>query len=189
MLTLEKHHRRRDEATRCAGVSYLVSGGFVRGHVTLQLRAVAEGVGAQRAGEALLVLLVPIFDVFLQRRQALVAAVAVWTGEQLGEVVRCAGQQVCSQRSKVRPWRLMGNLFVICRFGFWTPRLTVLALVLSDGLGRAQSRHLLRGFWVNDGGVAALQVLGDGCWVTVALLQFTFQEVLVQLGDAFQTLH
>lgn len=68
-------------------------------------------------------------------------------------------------------------------------RLTVLALVLSDGLRRSQSCHLLWGFWVNDGGVAALQVLGDGCWVTVALLQFTFQEVLVQLGDAVQSLH
>ena len=79
---------------------YLVSCGFVRGHVTLQLRAVAEGVGAQRAGEALLVLLVTIFDVFLQRRQAFVAAVAVRTGEQLGKVVRCTGRQVCrGQRS------------------------------------------------------------------------------------------
>lgn len=62
---------------------------------------------------------------------------------------------------------------------------TMLALILSDGLGRAQSCHLLWGFWVNYGSVAALQVLGDGCRVTVALLQFTFQEILVQLGDAF----
>lgn len=84
------------------GVSHLVSGGLVRGHVTLQLRAVAEGVGTQRAAEDLLVLLVAIFDVFLQRRQALVAAVAVWTGEQLGEVVRCAGQQVCRERGGVK---------------------------------------------------------------------------------------
>lgn len=58
----------------------------------------AEGVGTQLAGEALLVVLVAIFDVFLQRCQAFVAAVAVRTGEQLGEVVRCARQQVCSQR-------------------------------------------------------------------------------------------
>lgn len=68
-------------------------------------------------------------------------------------------------------------------------RLTVLALILPDGLGRAQSGHLFRGFWVNYGGVAALQVLGDGCRVTIALLQFTFQEVFVELGDAFQSLH
>ena len=87
------------------GVSHLVSGGLVRGHVTLQLRAVAEGVGTQRAAEALLVLLVAIFDVFLQRRQALVAAVAVRTGEQLGEVVRCAGQQVCRERRRRRGQR------------------------------------------------------------------------------------
>ena len=68
-------------------------------------------------------------------------------------------------------------------------RLTVLALVLPDGLGRAQSRHLLWGFWVNYGSVAALQVLGNGRRVTVAFLQFTFQEVFVELGDAFQSLH
>lgn len=85
------------------GVFYLLSAGFVRGHVTLQLRAVAEGVGAHRAGEALLVLLMAILDVFLQRRKPLVATVAVRAGEQLGEVVRCAGQQVCSRDgSRVR---------------------------------------------------------------------------------------
>lgn len=68
----------------------------MRGHVTLQLRAVAEGVAAQRAGEALLVPLVPILDVLLQRRQPLVAAVAVRTGEQLGKVIcaATAGHQV-----------------------------------------------------------------------------------------------
>lgn len=78
---------------------YLVSGRLVCGHVTIQLSAVAEGFGAQRAGEALLVPLVAILDVFLQRRQALVAAVAVRTREQLGEVVRRARRQVC--RSEV----------------------------------------------------------------------------------------
>lgn len=69
------------------------------------------------------------------------------------------------------------------------PPRTLLALLLSDGLGRAQSCLLLWGFWVNDGGIAALQVLSDGCRVTVGLLQFTLQEVVVQLGDAFQSLH
>lgn len=83
-------------------MSYLVSGGFVRGHVTLQLCAVAEGVGTQRTGEALLVLLVPIFDVFLQRCQTFVAAVAVRTREQLGEVVRSARKQICSRGKGVR---------------------------------------------------------------------------------------
>lgn len=74
---------------------YLVSGGFVSGHVTLQLHAMAEGISTQWTAEALLVLLVPVFDVFLQRRQTFVAAVAVRTREQLGEVVRSTGQQVC----------------------------------------------------------------------------------------------
>lgn len=76
------------------GVRYLVSGRLVRGHVTVQLSTVAEILGAQRAGVALLVLLVTVLDVFLQRRQALVAAVAVRTREQLGEVVLRVGCQV-----------------------------------------------------------------------------------------------
>lgn len=72
--------------------------------MTLQLSAVAEGVGAERTGDALLVLLVSVLDVLLQGRQPLVAAVAVRTGEELGEVVRCAGCQVCSHihRSEVK---------------------------------------------------------------------------------------
>lgn len=62
--------------------------------------------------------------------------------------------------------------------------LTVLALILPRGLRRAQARHLVWGFWINDGSVAALQVLSDARRVTVAVLQFTLQEVLVQLRDA-----
>lgn len=80
-----------------AQVCYLLFAGLVYGHVTLQLRAAAEGLAAERAADALLVLLVPILDVFLQRRQAFVAAVAVRTGEQLGEVVRCVTLQLCTQ--------------------------------------------------------------------------------------------
>ncbi|TNN28180.1 hypothetical protein EYF80_061674 [Liparis tanakae] len=77
------------------GVSYLVSGRSVRGHVTLQLGVVAEAVAAQRAADALLVPLVPVLDVLLQGRQALVAALAVRTREHLGEGVGGAGRQVC----------------------------------------------------------------------------------------------
>lgn len=78
-------------------VCYLLFAGFVCGHVTLQLRAAAQGLTAERAGQALLVLLVPILDVFLQRRQALVAALTVRTGEQLGKVVRRVTLQLCTQ--------------------------------------------------------------------------------------------
>lgn len=94
-------------------VRYLVSAGFVRGHVTLQLCAVAEGVGTQWTAEALLVLLVSVFDVFLQRRQTLVAAVAVRTREQLGEVVWSTGQQVCGrgQRSNDQGWRIDRSMY------------------------------------------------------------------------------
>lgn len=60
----------------------------MRGHVTLQLRAEAKGVGAQQAGEALLAPLMPVLDVFLQGGEPLVAAFTVRTGEQLGKVVR-----------------------------------------------------------------------------------------------------
>lgn len=66
----------------------------MHGHVTLQLCAAAKGIGAQRAGEALLILLVAILDVFFQRRQPLVAALAVRAGEQLGKVVRRGVQRV-----------------------------------------------------------------------------------------------
>lgn len=66
---------------------------------------------------------------------------------------------------------------------------TVLTVLLSHCLGRAQSRLLLRGFWVNDGGVAALQVLSDGGWVTFTLLQSPPQEVLVQVRHALQPLY
>lgn len=65
----------------------------------------------------------------------------------------------------------------------------MLAVLLSHCLRRVQSRLLLRGFWVNDGGVAALQVLSDGNWVTFSLLQSPPQEVLVQLGHALQLLY
>lgn len=63
---------------------YLLFAGFVCvcGHVTLL---------------ALLALLVPIPDVFPQGGQALVAALTVGTGEQLGEGVRCGTLQLCTQ--------------------------------------------------------------------------------------------
>lgn len=167
---------------------YLFSGWLVRGHVTLQLRAVAEGVGAQWAGEALLVLLVAILDVFFQRCQTLVAALAVRTGEHLGKGVRCAGQQVWTRQEVMSQTVQRSGSHITYRSLSPAP-LTVLALVLSDGLRCAQSRHLLRGFWVNDGGVTALQVFCDGCRVTVAIFQLTFQEVLIELGDAAGTFH
>ena len=67
--------------------------------------------------------------------------------------------------------------------------LTMLTLILTHGLRCAQPCYFLWGFWVNDGGVAALQVLSDGWRVTVAIFQFPFQEVLIQLREAFQSLH
>lgn len=81
---------------------YLLFAGFVCGQVTLQLRAAAQGVAAERAAEALLVLLVPIPDVFLQRRQAFVAALTERTGEQLGEVVRCVTLQLWTIKDRRR---------------------------------------------------------------------------------------
>jgi anti-sigma-K factor RskA len=66
----------------------------VRGHVSLQLRAVGEGVAAVGAAEVVLALLVAVLDVLLQGRQPLVAPVAVRAGQELGEVVRRAAGQV-----------------------------------------------------------------------------------------------
>ena len=54
----------------------------------LQLRTVSEAVAALGAVEALLCLLVSVFDVLLQGAVTLVAASAVRAGEQLGEGVR-----------------------------------------------------------------------------------------------------
>lgn len=68
------------------------------GHVTLQLGPLGEGFGTQQTGEGLLCVLMSILDVLLQRSQSLVPALAVRTGEQLGEVVCGAGRQVCEER-------------------------------------------------------------------------------------------
>lgn len=90
------------DRTLTVGGAYLLSRGFVHGHVALQLRAAAKGIGAQRAGKALLILLVAILDVFLQRRQPLVATLAVRAGEQLGKVVRRGVQRVWRHRGGQR---------------------------------------------------------------------------------------
>ena len=59
----------------------------MRGCVAVELRAVGEGIAAEGAAEAVLTLLVAVFDVLLQGGVALVAARAVRAGEQLGEGV------------------------------------------------------------------------------------------------------
>lgn len=91
------------------GRAYLLSRGFVHGHVTLQLRAAAKGIAAQQAAEALLILLMAILDVFFQRRQPLVTALAVRAGEQLGEVVRCGVQRVWRHRGSQRWVKTSGS--------------------------------------------------------------------------------
>lgn len=68
----------------------------MRGHVALQLGAVGEGVVAERAGEVLLILLMAVLDVLLERRQPLVAPVAIGAGQQLGEGIWRSRWQVWS---------------------------------------------------------------------------------------------
>lgn len=80
-----------------AAGAHLLCGGLVRGHVTFQLSSLGEGVGAERAGKALLHLLVAISDVLFQRRQTLVPTFTVGTREQLSKVVCGAERQVCSR--------------------------------------------------------------------------------------------
>lgn len=78
------------------GGANLIPGGLVCGHVALQLGAVGEGVVAERAGEVLLILLMAVLDVLLERRQPLVAPVAVGAGQQLGEGIWRSRWQVWS---------------------------------------------------------------------------------------------
>ena len=65
---------------------------------------------------------------------------------------------------------------------------TIFVFILTDSLRRSQPGHFLRGFWVDDGGVAALQVLCDASWVFIAVLHFALQEVVIELGDTFKSL-
>lgn len=60
----------------------------------LELGAVGKRVATKRAGKVLFILLVAVLDVLLQRRQALVAAVAVGAGQQLGKSIWSSRWQV-----------------------------------------------------------------------------------------------
>lgn len=83
----------------------------MRGHVALQLGAVGEGVVAERAGEVLLILLMAVLDVLLERRQPLVASVAVGAGQQLGEGIWRSRWQVWSGQAgrRERGWFRKGD--------------------------------------------------------------------------------
>lgn len=63
--------------------------------MAIQLCTVGESVAAELAGEALLVLLMPILDVLLEGGQPLVAAVAVGASQQLGKVIWRPECQIC----------------------------------------------------------------------------------------------
>lgn len=92
-----RRRRRKRENDHLLSVcqSYLISPWLVRGHMPLQLCAVGEGLTAQGAGHALLVLLMAVLDVLLERCQPLVAPVAVRAGQQLGECIWSPRWQVC----------------------------------------------------------------------------------------------
>lgn len=68
--------------------------------MSLQLSAVSKGVVAKRAGEVLFVLLVPVLDVLLQGSQALITAVAVGAGQQLGKSIWSSRWQVCGEEKE-----------------------------------------------------------------------------------------
>lgn len=65
----------------------------------LELGAVGKRVVAERAREVFLVLLVAILDVLLQGGQALVAPVAVGTGQQLGKSIWSSRWQIFNQET------------------------------------------------------------------------------------------
>lgn len=77
--------------------THLVPRRPVGGHMAIQLRAVGESVAAELAGEALLVLLMPVLDVLLEGSQPLVATVAVRAGQELGKVIWCPECQICTK--------------------------------------------------------------------------------------------
>lgn len=49
------------------------------------------------------------------------------------------------------------------------------------GLRCSQAGQLLRGFWVNDGSVSALQVFGDANHVTIAVIQLPLGKEVLKL--------
>lgn len=62
--TLDIELERGRERER-GSAAHLISSWLVCGHMSLQLSAVTKRVATQRAGEVLLVFLVPVLDVFL----------------------------------------------------------------------------------------------------------------------------
>lgn len=117
----------RRAGSRCA---YLLSAGLVGARVPLQLCAAGEDLAAERAAEALLVLLMTILDVFFQRRHTFVAAVAVRTGEQLGEVIRCVVLQFFMQQSEQRTSFCLQRK--LSHFQRWMGRISVVPCSLSS---------------------------------------------------------
>lgn len=50
-----------------------------------------------------------------------------------------------------------------------------------DGLRCTQTRQLLWGLWVDNGGVSPLEVLGDALYMTVSLVQLPLGEEVLKL--------
>ena len=59
--------------------------------------------------------------------------------------------------------------------------LTIFIFVMPIGLWGAYTGDLLRGFWVNDGRVTALQVLCDAGRVALIVLQLSLGKEAIQL--------
>lgn len=98
IVSLRGYYRRKSLRTN----PHLICPRLVRHHMPLELGAVGERVATKRAGKVLLILLVAVLDVFLQRRQALVATVAVGAGQQLGKSIWSSRWQVCSREARGR---------------------------------------------------------------------------------------
>ena len=114
IVSLRGYYRKKSLRTN----PHLICPWLVRHHMPLELGAVGERVATKRAGKVLFILLVAVLDVLLQRCQALVAAVAVGAGQQLGKSIWSSRWQVCSREARgeerakrsVNQWQLMGWL-------------------------------------------------------------------------------
>lgn len=98
IVSLRGYYRKKSLRTN----PHLICPWLVRHHMPLELGAVGERVATKRAGKVLFILLVAVLDVLLQRCQALVAAVAVGAGQQLGKSIWSSRWQVCSREARGR---------------------------------------------------------------------------------------
>lgn len=84
IISLRGYYRKKNHLKQAP---HLICPWLVRHHMPLELGAIGKRVVTERARKVLFVLLMAVFDVFLQGCQTLVAPVAVGAGQQLGKSI------------------------------------------------------------------------------------------------------